>query len=195
MRGSCERQDTRPATRLCQSRLRGLLLDRRSVPRGFDLACAGRLQQAQAVARSLLRILIALSLVFDLQVGPLIRIHGLEVRSLELAIRCRLRGKQRRIRSPNSGAAYRYCSECRRARTAVRVGDALTSRWARSSSRGAELRAQPATEIEQKIAPTAKSFGASKNSRPQSAPPTIAMPMIPNQREPCWSTDQKWNSA
>ena len=79
----------------------GLLPTRPSLDR-FDLACAGRLQQDQAVARSLLCILIALSLVFSLQVSPLIRIYGLEVSSLEFAIRCRLRGKQRRVRSPNS---------------------------------------------------------------------------------------------
>jgi hypothetical protein len=71
----------------------------------------------------------------------------------------------------------------------------LTSRWAVSSSRGAGLRAHPATEIEQKTAHTARNFGASKKSRAHSVAPTMAMSTIPNQREPCWSTDQKFNSA
>jgi hypothetical protein len=61
------------------------------LPNRLNFACAGRLQQGQAVARSLLGILVALSLVFGLQAGPFNRIHGLEVGVVELAIGRRLR--------------------------------------------------------------------------------------------------------
>ena len=66
--------------------LRGLLSRRPSLPNRLDFACAGRLQQDEALARSLLRVLVALPLILDLQAGPFIRIDGLEVGSLELAI-------------------------------------------------------------------------------------------------------------
>ena len=66
--------------------LRGLLSRRPSLPNRLDFACAGRLQQDEALARGFLRIQIALSFVLDLQAGPFVRIHGLEVGSLELAI-------------------------------------------------------------------------------------------------------------
>ena len=65
---------------------RGLLSNRSSLPSRFDFACAGRLQQSKALARGLLRILVALSFVLDLQAGPLIRVGGPEVGSFELAI-------------------------------------------------------------------------------------------------------------
>jgi len=77
--------DARPV-----ARLRGLLSSRFSLPDRFDFACAGRLQQGEALARGLLRIQVALSFVLDLQAGPFVRIHGLEVGSLELAIGGRL---------------------------------------------------------------------------------------------------------
>jgi hypothetical protein len=53
-----------------------------------------RLKQAQAVARNLLGILVALSLVVDFQAGPFIRVHGPNVGSPELAVGCRLWFKQ-----------------------------------------------------------------------------------------------------
>src|SRR5437879_8137219 len=77
--------------------LRGWL----SLPNRLDFACAGRLQQGEAFARGLLRIQVALSFVLDLQAGPFVRIHGLEVGSLELAIGGRLRRQQRRVRPPD----------------------------------------------------------------------------------------------
>ena len=67
-------------------RLRGLLSRRPSLPNRLDFACAGRLQQDEALARGFLRILVALSFVLDLQARPFIRIDGLEVGSFELAI-------------------------------------------------------------------------------------------------------------
>jgi hypothetical protein len=69
---------------------------------GINLACARRLEQAQAVARNLFGILVALPLVVDLQTGPFIRVHGLNVCSLELAVGCRLWCEQRRVRSVDS---------------------------------------------------------------------------------------------
>ena len=58
------------------------------MPDGLNLTCAGGLQLAQALACGLLGILVALPLVFEFQAGPFIRIHGADVRSIELAIRC-----------------------------------------------------------------------------------------------------------
>ena len=78
--------DVRPVARLC-----GLLSNRSSFPNRFDFACAGRLQQGKALAGGCLRIPVALSFVLDLQAGPFVRIHGLEVGSFELAIGGRLR--------------------------------------------------------------------------------------------------------
>src|SRR5881394_4021931 len=72
--------DARPV-----ARLRGLLSNRSSFPNRLDFACAGRLQQGEALASGCLRIPVALSFVLDLQAGPFIRIDGLEVGSFELA--------------------------------------------------------------------------------------------------------------
>src|SRR6266487_6685748 len=72
------------------ARLRGLLSNRSSLPNRLDFACAERLQQGEALARGFLRIQVALSFVLDLQAGPFVGIHGLEVGSLELAIGSRL---------------------------------------------------------------------------------------------------------
>jgi hypothetical protein len=69
---------------------------------GLNLACARRLEQAQAVACNLLGILVALPLVIDFQAGPFIGIHSLDVGSLELAVGCRLRREQRRVRPVDS---------------------------------------------------------------------------------------------
>jgi hypothetical protein len=68
----------------------------------LNLAHARRLEQAQAVARNLLGILVALPLVVDFQASPFIRVHGPNVGSLELAVGCRLRCKQRRVRPVDS---------------------------------------------------------------------------------------------
>ena len=82
-------------------RLRGLLSRRPSLPNRLDFACAGRLQQDEALARGFLRILVALSFVLDLQARPFIRIDGLEVGSFELAIGGGLRREQRQVRPPD----------------------------------------------------------------------------------------------
>src|SRR5438477_5866402 len=58
-----------------------------------------RLEQAKAVARDLFGILVALPLVVEFQTGPFIRVHSLDVRSLELAVGRRLWCEQRRVRS------------------------------------------------------------------------------------------------
>jgi hypothetical protein len=71
--------------------LRWLLSRRSSLPNRLNFACAGRLQQGEALARGLFRILVALPFVLDLQACPFIRIDGLEVGSFELAIRGGLR--------------------------------------------------------------------------------------------------------
>lgn len=88
--------DVRPVARLC-----GLLSNRSSFPNRFDFACAGRLQQGKALAGGCLRIPVALSFVLDLQAGPFVRIHGLEVGSFEFAIGGGLRRQQRRVRPPD----------------------------------------------------------------------------------------------
>jgi hypothetical protein len=69
---------------------------------GLDLARARRLEQAEAVARSLLGILVALPLVIDFQAGPFIRVHRTNVGSLVFAVGRRLRGEQRRFGSVDS---------------------------------------------------------------------------------------------
>ena len=68
------------------ARPRGSLSNRSSLPDRLDFACAGRLQQGEALARGFLRIQVALSFVLDLQAGPFIGIDGLEIGSFELAI-------------------------------------------------------------------------------------------------------------
>jgi hypothetical protein len=83
------------------ARLRGSLSNRSSLPNRLDFACAGRLQQSEALARGLLRILVALSFVLDLQAGPFIRVDGSEVGSFELAIGGGLRRQQRQGRPPD----------------------------------------------------------------------------------------------
>jgi hypothetical protein len=72
------------------------------LPNGLNLACAGCLEQGQAIACCLLGILEALSLEFDFQAGPFIRIHGLKIGSFQLAIRCGLWREQHRVRPANS---------------------------------------------------------------------------------------------
>ena len=76
----------------------------------FDLTEARCLQQDEALARGLLRILITLPFVFDLQAPPFIRIDGLEVGSLELAIGVGLRRQQRRVWPPDVwlDVSYRF---------------------------------------------------------------------------------------
>ena len=66
---------------------------------GLNLACAGRLEQAQAAARNLLGVLVALPLVIDFQAGPLIRVHSPDFGSFEFAVGCRLRCEQLRLGS------------------------------------------------------------------------------------------------
>ena len=73
--------DARPV-----ARLRGLLSNRFPLPNRLDFACAGRLQQGEALAGGLFRILVALSFVLDLQARPFIRVDGPDVGSFELAI-------------------------------------------------------------------------------------------------------------
>jgi len=89
-------EDARPV-----ARLRGLLSKRSSLPNRLDFACAGRLQQSEALARGFLRIQVALSFVLDLQASPFVRIDGLEVGSFELAIGGGLRRQQREVRPPD----------------------------------------------------------------------------------------------
>ena len=88
--------DARPV-----ARLRGLLSNPSSLPNWLDFACAGCLQQDEALARGFLRILVALSFVLDLQARPFIGIDGLEVGSFELAIGGGLRRQQCRIWPPD----------------------------------------------------------------------------------------------
>jgi hypothetical protein len=57
-----------------------------------------RLQLAEALARRLFGILITLPLVFNLQVRPFLRVHRLDVGSLEFAVRSRLRYEKGRVR-------------------------------------------------------------------------------------------------
>src|SRR5438477_465531 len=61
---------------------------------GLDLASARCLQQPQALARDLLRALIALPLVIEFEPRPFGLIDGLAVGSPELAVRRRLRYQQ-----------------------------------------------------------------------------------------------------
>ena len=63
-----------------------MLSGRLSLRNRFDFASGGRLQQGEAVAGGFLRVKVALSFVFNPQATPLIRVDGLEVGSLELAI-------------------------------------------------------------------------------------------------------------
>src|SRR5215212_678481 len=77
------------------------LSNRSSLPNRLDFACAGRLQQSEALARGLLRILVALSFVLDLQAGPFIRVDGPEVGLFEFAIGGGLRRQQRQGRPPD----------------------------------------------------------------------------------------------
>jgi hypothetical protein len=69
---------------------------------GLDLAHGRGLQQAQAIARSLFGILVALPFEIDFQAGPLLRVHRTRVGSFELAVRRRLRHQQRRVGSVDS---------------------------------------------------------------------------------------------
>ena len=63
-----------------------MLTGRLSLRNRLDFASAGRLQQGEAVTCGFLGVQIALSFVLNLQASPFIRIDGLEVGSLELAI-------------------------------------------------------------------------------------------------------------
>src|SRR4029079_10140102 len=66
-----------------------------------DFACAGCLQQREALARGFLGVLEALPFVLDLEAGRCVRICRLEVGSLELAIGDGLRREQRQVRPPD----------------------------------------------------------------------------------------------
>lgn len=57
---------------------------------GFDLALVRRQQLLQPLAVGLLGLLVAMPLVVELQASPLIRIHGVRLRSLEFAVGRRL---------------------------------------------------------------------------------------------------------
>jgi hypothetical protein len=57
-----------------------------------------RLQLAEALARCPFGILKTLPLVFDLQARPFLRVHRLDVGSLEFAVRSRLRYEKGRVR-------------------------------------------------------------------------------------------------
>jgi hypothetical protein len=78
-----------------------MLTGRLSLPDRLDFACAGRLQQSEAIARGFLRVQVALSFVLDLQPGPFIGVDGLEVGSFELAIGGGLWRQQRQVRPPD----------------------------------------------------------------------------------------------
>jgi len=80
---------------------RGALSGRLSGPDRLDFACAGCLQQREALARGFLGVLEALPFVLDLEAGPFVRIDRLEVGSLELAIGDGLRREQRQVRPPD----------------------------------------------------------------------------------------------
>jgi hypothetical protein len=67
--------------------------------RRLNLARARRLEQAEAVARNLLGILVALPLVIDFQTGPFIRVHSTNVGPLVLAVGRRLWCEHRRVGS------------------------------------------------------------------------------------------------
>jgi hypothetical protein len=71
-------------------------------PSGLNLAPARCLQQQQTVAYLLLRLLVALPLVVELQARPLIRIHRLEFGPPELAVGGWLRYQQRPLGPANS---------------------------------------------------------------------------------------------
>ena len=72
------------------------------MPGGLNLAPARCLQQPQTVAYHLLRGLVALPLVVELQARPLIRIHGLQIGCLQLAVGRWLRCEQRALGPVNS---------------------------------------------------------------------------------------------
>jgi hypothetical protein len=80
----------------------------RSLPDGpfarnaLDLACAGRLQLAQAVSCRLFGILKALPLVLGFQPGPFVRVDRSEIGSLEFAIGRGLGCQQQRIGPANA---------------------------------------------------------------------------------------------
>ena len=63
-----------------------MLSGRLSLRNRLDFASGGRLQQGEAVACSFFRIKVALTFVLNLQAAPFIRVDGLEVGSLVLAI-------------------------------------------------------------------------------------------------------------
>ena len=119
--------------------------NRTSLPNRLNFACAGCLQQGEAVARRLLGIQVALPLIFDLQAGPFtgstVLRSGLLNSQSGAGCGDSSAGSGRRILGP----AYRYGSEYRRVRTAVRMGGALPSCRTGLTSRCAVLRAQPAS--------------------------------------------------
>jgi len=63
-----------------------MLSGRLSLRSRFDFASGGRLQQGEAVARGFFRVKVALPFILNLQAAPFVRVDGLEVGSLELAI-------------------------------------------------------------------------------------------------------------
>ena len=72
--------------------------DRRRMPHRPRLALLQCLQPPQTVARDLLRMLVALPFVVELQACELFGIHGLEIGSPERAVGCGLRFQQRLLR-------------------------------------------------------------------------------------------------
>ena len=78
-----------------------MLSGRLSLRNRLDFASGGRLQQDEAVARGFLRVKVALTFVLNLQAAPFIRVDGLEVGSLELAIGGGLRREQRQLGPPD----------------------------------------------------------------------------------------------
>ena len=182
-------------------RLRGLASNRALLPSRLDLAGAGGLQQGQAVARGLLGIQVALSLVFDLQAGPFVGIDGLEIGSVELAIRRWLRRQQRQVRSPDPGrnisiwlgvSAGTHESTDRRRFAFVRGRTDFTLRRIARAA-GEQHRAQNDGDGGQKYWNARFHAGSAprracalQGSPGHSAASTIAMPMIPVECEPGW---------
>ena len=78
------------------------MLERSRLPNGsISNVLHGYLEQAKASTRRFLSIPVALQLVFGLQASPFIRIHGLEVVFIVLAIGGWQRREQRRVRPAN----------------------------------------------------------------------------------------------
>lgn len=74
----------------------------RPLRNALDFAGTGCLQLAQAVSCRLFGILIALPLILGFQAGPFIRVHRLDISSVERAVGSRLGRKQRRVGRANA---------------------------------------------------------------------------------------------